>query len=39
MVLGGSFGPGFFVFLAVAMAFSLLFLFLLRGLAKLLRIW
>jgi len=39
MALGGSFGPGFFVFLAVAMAFSLLFLLLLRGLAKLPRIW
>ncbi|AEV17086.1 MAG: DUF3054 domain-containing protein [Thermus sp.] len=39
MVLGGSFGPGFFVFLGVAMGFSLLFLLGLRGLAKLLRLW
>ena len=39
MVLGGSFGVGFFVFLGVAMAFSLLFLHLLRGLAKLLKLW
>ncbi|MEN2981327.1 MAG: DUF3054 family protein [Thermus sp.] len=39
MVLGGSFGPGFLVFLGVAMGFSLLFLLGLRGLAKLLRLW
>ncbi|BDG15478.1 MULTISPECIES: DUF3054 domain-containing protein [Thermus] len=39
MVLGGNFGVGFFVFLGVAMAFSLLSLLLLRGLAKLLRLW
>jgi len=30
---------GFFVFLGVAMGFSLLFLLLLRGLAKGLRLW
>lgn len=39
MILGEGFGPGFFVFLGVAMGFSLLFLLLLRGLAKLLRLW
>ena len=39
MVLGGTFGVGFFVFLGVAMGFSLLFLLLLRGLAKGLRLW
>ncbi|GLV48522.1 hypothetical protein TJA_16750 [Thermus sp. LT1-2-5] len=39
MVLGGSFGVGFFVFLGVAMVFSLLFLLFLRGLAKLLKLW
>lgn len=39
MVLGGSFGVGFFVFLGVAMAFGLLFLLLFRGLAKLLKFW
>lgn len=39
MVLGEGFGVGFFVFLAVAMGFSLLFLLLFRGLAKLLRLW
>ncbi|MFN4072622.1 MAG: DUF3054 domain-containing protein [Thermus sp.] len=39
MVLGGEFGVGFFVFLGVAMAFSLLFLLLSRGLARLLGVW
>lgn len=39
MVLGGDFGVGFFVFLGVAMGFSLLFLLLLRGLARLARLW
>lgn len=39
MVFGGGFGVGFFVFLAVAMGFSLLFFLLLRGLAKALRLW
>ncbi|WP_243028244.1 DUF3054 domain-containing protein [Thermus albus] len=39
MVLGLGFGVGFLVFLGVAMAFSLLFLLLFRGLAKLLRLW
>lgn len=39
MVLGEGFGVGFFIFLGVAMGFSLLFLLLLRGLAKLLRLW
>lgn len=39
MVFGGTFGVGFFVFLGVAMGFSLLFLLALRGLAKLLRLW
>ncbi|WP_022798907.1 DUF3054 domain-containing protein [Thermus islandicus] len=39
MALGGAFGAGFFVFLGVAMGFSLLFLLLLRGLAKALRLW
>jgi hypothetical protein len=39
MALGGGFGPGFFVFLGVALGFSLLFLLLLRGLAKALRLW
>lgn len=39
MVLGLGFGVEFFVFLGVAMAFSLLSLLLFRGLAKLLRLW
>ncbi|WP_117237966.1 DUF3054 family protein [Thermus sediminis] len=39
MVLGGTFGPPFFIFLGVAMGFSLLFLLLLRGLAKASRVW
>lgn len=39
MVLGAPFGPGFFVFLGVAMGFSLLFLLVLRGLARLVRAW
>jgi len=39
MALGGGFGPGFFVFLGVAMGFSLLFLLLFRGLARLLKVW
>ncbi|TBH17255.1 DUF3054 domain-containing protein [Thermus thermamylovorans] len=39
MVFGGAFGMGFLIFLAVAMGFSLLFLLLFRGLAKLLRLW
>ncbi|MER3451723.1 MAG: DUF3054 domain-containing protein [Thermus sp.] len=39
MVLGEPFGVGFFIFLAVAMGFSLLFLLLFRGLAKLLKAW
>ncbi|MFN3369153.1 MAG: DUF3054 domain-containing protein [Thermus sp.] len=39
MVLSGGFGLGFFVFLGVAMAFSLLFLLLSRGLARLLGVW
>ncbi len=39
IVFFGSFGMGFWVFLGVAMGFSLLFLLGLRGLAKLLRLW
>lgn len=39
MILGEPFGVGFLVFLGVAMGFSLLFLLLFRGLAKLLKAW
>ncbi len=39
MVLGAPFGPGFFVFLGVAMGFSLLFLLVLRGLGRLIKVW
>ncbi len=39
MILGEGFGLGFFIFLGVAMVFSLGFLLLLRGLARLARLW